>query len=390
MNTAKSLLLCLVAQILVAATALANNITLNYVPPASNVDQQGFIRITNGTSVQASVTILPIDDAGNIKTALNIVLDANETKTFNSSDIESGNPSKGLSVGAGRGVGNWRLAISSVSQISAMGLVRSPSGFLNSIHDIAPSYLSATLHEIGMFNPAKNVNQQSKLRLSDNSGAANTFIITGVDDSGRNAGNLSITVPAFATATLTSSDLEQGNVGLGLVGALGAGTGKWRLVISSTQSSSVLGLMELPGGYISDISSLANLPADSATNSNNGIACADVDGASVFSQQDSPVYLGFMGSSFALNSINNTFGSFGSQFGSSSIRNQFSIYGSQFGQYSATNSFSLSPPVLVKNGKVLAFLSTNASLVGMAVVSLADIDSSCSLSAASPSKPFVP
>jgi len=388
MSATKSLFL--VVQMLVAVAALANNITLNYVPPASNADQQGFIRIANETSTQASVTILPIDDAGNIKAALNIVLSANETRTLNSTDIESGNGSKGVPVGTGQGVGNWRFAISSVSQISAMGLVRSPSGFLNSIHDIAPNYLSATLHEVGMFNPAKNVNQQSKLRLSDNSGAPNTFVITGVDDSGRNAGNLSITVPAFATATLTSVDLEQGNAELGLTGALGAGAGKWRLVISSTQSASVLGLMELPGGYISNISSLANPPAATSSSSNNSVTCTDLDGASVFSQEEIPVYLGFMGSSFASSSINNLFGSFGSQFGSNSIRNQFSTYGSQFGLYSANNSLSTSPPVFVKNGKILAFLSTNTTLASMPVVSLAVIDSKCSFSAASPAKAFTP
>jgi len=373
---------------------LANNITLNYVPAASNVEQQGFIRIVNETSSQAVTTIIPIDDAGNIKSPMSVTLAGYETKTFNSADIENGSPSKGLIGLAGQGIGNWRLAISSTSQISAMGLIRSPSGFLNSMHDVAPAYLSATLHEIGMFNPAKNPNQQSKLRLSNNTDTQNIFAITGIDDTGKTAGSVSIAVSAYATATLTSVDIEQGNTALGLIGSLGAGAGKWKLVITSTQNASVQSLMELPGGYISNMSSLANLPitessSNTSTNSSS-VTCSDLNGASIFSQEDEPVYLGFFGSKFAANSINSQFGNFGSQFGSSSIRNSFSSYGSQFSSYGVNNGFASYPPVIIKNGKSIAYLSKNSFLTGLPSVTLAVIDSSCTFTASSAAKPFSP
>ena len=60
------------------------------------------------------------------------------------------------------------------------------------------------------------------------------------------------------------------------------------------------------------------------------LTCADLEGAYVFSQESTPVYLGFFGSQFASESINNSFGEFGSEFSSLSVRNDFGAYGSEF------------------------------------------------------------
>ena len=372
---------------------MAGNSTLNYIPAASNTEQQGFIRITNIGSAQASVGLLPIDDAGNIKPTVNIVLNGYETKTFSSADLENGNDSKGLPSGIGQGVGNWRMHIISSSAISVMGLVRSPiTGFLNSVHDLTPAYLSRTMHELAMFNPARNPNQRSKVRLSNNTGSPNAFIINAIDDSGKDAGNVSITVPPFATTTLSSTDIEQGNQSLGLNGALGAGSGKWRLVITSTGNASVMGLMELPGGYISNISSLANQPATeepASSTENNNVTCSDLDGASLFSQESKPVYLGFFGSSGASDSINTSFGNYGATYSSTSVRTTSSNYGNSYGTYSAMNTSAFKPPVIVKKGKVIAFLSKNSSLSGLPIFSLVTVDASCSFVSVSPSSPFL-
>ena len=75
--------------------------------------------------------------------------------------------------------------------------------------------------------------------------------------------------------------------------------------------------------------------------------CFDLNGAAVFSQEDEPVYLGFLGNDFAAGSINNEFGSYGSEFSSSSIRNAFSPYGNDFSQSSSNNPLALKPPILL-------------------------------------------
>jgi hypothetical protein len=376
---------------LLPALCCANSVTLNYVPPASNVEQQGVVRVTNANSTATIVSLIPIDDSGNAKSKISFSLNGYETKTFNSSDLEYGNSLKGLSSGFGQGEGNWRIVISTDGLINAMALVRSPSGFLNSVHDISPSYLSATLHEVAIFNPAKNPNQLSKLRLSNNVNESNSFDIVGVDDTGAVVNTVSITVPPLATKTLNSIDLEQGNSSLGLIGSLGSGNGKWRLVITSSKGATVLSMMELPGGYISNLSSTAVMPAvDTTSTSNGNITCADISGASVFSQEDSPVYLGFFGTSFSSDSINNKYDTLGNSMGAYSVRNTYAKYGSSYSSYGANNKYALYPPVIVKKGKSVAFLSINNTLSALPTVSLATIDSVCTFYEAVPANPFVP
>lgn len=112
------------------------------------------------------------------------------------------------------------------------------------------------------------------------------------------------------------------------------------------------------------------------------LTCADLEGAYVYSQEPSPVYLGFFGSDFASESINNTFGSYGSSFSATSVRNTFSSYGSQFGAYSANNSLSSSPPAIYKWGDLIGYLTTNTFIFGG--VSLADVDFSCNFFSSSP------
>lgn len=56
--------------------------------------------------------------------------------------------------------------------------------------------------------------------------------------------------------------------------------------------------------------------------------CSDLDGAYVRAQDSNQTYLGFFGSQFSSESINNNFGSYGSSFSSTSVRNNFSDYGS--------------------------------------------------------------
>jgi len=112
------------------------------------------------------------------------------------------------------------------------------------------------------------------------------------------------------------------------------------------------------------------------------LTCTDLDGAYIYSQEATPVYLGFFGSQFAADSIMNEFGTYGSQFNSLSVRNEFGTYGSSFSTYSANNNLTSTPPRIFKNGALIGYLTTNSLIVGG--VSLADIDSSCTFYSTSP------
>ena len=57
---------------------------------------------------------------------------------FNSSELEDGNPAKGLSGGVGDdGDGDWRLELTSDLDIEALAYIRTDSGFLTTVHDVA-------------------------------------------------------------------------------------------------------------------------------------------------------------------------------------------------------------------------------------------------------------
>jgi|GEM_PF-2971556 hypothetical protein len=86
----------------------------------------------------------------------------------------------------------------------------------------------------------------------------------------------------------------------------------------------------------------------------NSLTCAGLNGAVIYSQESSPVYLGFFGNQFASESINNSFGTYGNQFSALSVRNSFSSYGGQFGIYSVANGFSTTPPKSMPNTNVIA------------------------------------
>lgn len=84
-----------------------------------------------------------MDDANRDYPASTLSLDAEQTKHFNSEDLESGNENKGLSGGTGAGDGDWRLALGSDLDIEALAYVRTEDGFLTAMHDTVPARATA-------------------------------------------------------------------------------------------------------------------------------------------------------------------------------------------------------------------------------------------------------
>ena len=63
---------------------------------------------------------------------------------------------------------------------------------------------------------------------------------------------MTLSIGAFSAQEITAADLENGNVGAGLLGALGDGAGKWRLTISSDEDLAVMSLLDTPGGFLTN------------------------------------------------------------------------------------------------------------------------------------------
>ena len=82
----------------------------------------------------------------------------------------------------------------------------------------------------------------------------------------------------------------------------------------------------------------------------------------IIAQDDENTYLGSLSSEYNSESIFNEFGSYGSKFSSKSIWNEFSTFGNKFNADSPFNNYSLKPPMLIKDGKIVGFLTTNKSI----------------------------
>jgi len=91
------------------------------------------------------------------------------------------------------------------------------------------------------------------------------------------------------------------------------------------------------------------------------LGCDELDGATIFSQEVVPVYLGFFGDPLAPESINNNLGLHGSSISAKSVRNPVGTYGSTSSNFSVNNSAAQSPPEIFKWGELLGHLTNNGS-----------------------------
>ena len=231
------------------ASMAQNTHSLPLVLPASNAAQAGFVRIVNRSFQSGTVRITAIDDAGSRFGPVTLSLDAEETVNFNSHDLERGNASKGLPSGVGDGEGDWRLVLETDLGITPLAYIRTSDGFVTAMHDVAPeTEAGSRRYRVAFFNPGPNRRQVSRLRLINPGAEDAGVIVTAVDDRGAEApgGVVNLVLPAGTSRTLTAQALEAG--GEGFEGSLGAGTGKWRLSVTSSVAIEVMSLLASPNG----------------------------------------------------------------------------------------------------------------------------------------------
>ena len=247
-----------------ASTERTHRIVL--FPAASRWEQggyQGFARVINLSGEAGEVRVDPVDDEGTPHGPVTLRIDAGESVHFNSDDLERGNAAKGLDGATGTGEGDWRLELTSDLDLEVLAYIRTRDGFLTAMHDLVP--VNGDGHRVAIFNPGRNVNQVSRLRLVNPGAETAEVRIEGIDDrSASAAGTVQLNVPPGAARTVSAPELESG--GVGFTGAFGLGKGKWRLVVSSAQALEVMSLLTSPTGHRTNLStSPANAELDGDT-----------------------------------------------------------------------------------------------------------------------------
>ncbi len=90
--------------------------------------------------------------------------------------------------------------------------------------------------------------------------------------------------------------------------------------------------------------------------------CLIVSGAKIIAQDDENTYLGKISNSYDSESIFNEYGTYGSEYSSNSIWNEYSTFGSEYSSYSPFNKYTSTPPMIIKDGKIIGYLSANKSI----------------------------
>ena len=226
---------------------------------AANDARQGFVRVINHSDEVGEVRIEAVDDAGMVAEPVILAIGPAATVHFNADDLEQGDGGKGIENGIGPpSQGNWRLRLSSGLDLEILAYSRTFDGFVTSLHDVVP--VDANVHRVVFFNPGRNSDQISRLRLVNPGGADAVATIAGIDDSGEpSSGNVQIALPAHTSVELTAAELESGT-GSGIEeGALGTGVGKWRLRIAADASIHAMSLLE-SGGRLTNLSTAPRTP----------------------------------------------------------------------------------------------------------------------------------
>ena len=221
-------------------------------PRAAALTTQGFVRIINRSDRSGTVRVAAVDDTGAAHGPLTLRIGARESRHFNSDDLEQGNLAKGLSGSIGAGEGDWRLRLEAGLDLQVLSYIRTDDGFLTAMHDVAQHTDAG--YQVPIFNPASNLNQVSSLRLINPTAESATVAIAGIDDNGASPGDtISLSLGAGVARTISAQEMESGE---GLDQALGDGSGKWRLTVTSDQPIVVASLLESPTGHLTNLSTV--------------------------------------------------------------------------------------------------------------------------------------
>jgi hypothetical protein len=89
--------------------------------------------------------------------------------------------------------------------------------------------------------------------------------------------------------------------------------------------------------------------------------CAQYDGAMIMVDKK---FLGKLANRYDSLSIFNRYGNFGSKYSSESIWNRIGTYGSPDAIFSPFNATTVAPPAIMKNNKIIGFLTINRRVPG--------------------------
>ena len=218
-------------------------------PSASDGEgRRGVVRVVNGSADSAEMSIEAFDATDRAYERLELTLAGEASGQFDSSDLEQGNAAKDLTGSTGPGEGDWWLELTSASDIEVLSYVDTASGPLSALRGTAGVETATGMR----YEAVLLSGEASELRLLNAGGEMVEVRVSGTDDGGAPGGPVEVTLEPWVARTLAWGMLSEGEGGLR--GALGSGTGSWRLSLESDGEIDVLSLVRGAGGMLSDVS----------------------------------------------------------------------------------------------------------------------------------------
>ena len=214
--------------------------------PASSGGQVSRLRLINPGAAAAAVTIEGIDDDGaSPGGAVRLSLPARASRMVTAEELETGD-GEGLSGALGDGAGRWRLVVTADRPIAVMNLlVSSSSGAMSNLSSGPVAAVdggdgAATIHAVGLFPSASSADLEGVLRIVNRTRQSGSVSIEAIDDTGTSYGPVTLRIDTLESLVINSDDLEEGDAGKGLFLGTGAGSGDWRLRLSTSLDIAVL------------------------------------------------------------------------------------------------------------------------------------------------------
>ena len=225
--------------------------------PGSNRVQQSRLRLVNPGDGAAAVVITGRDDAGEPSgDDVRLTLAAGESRSLGAAALEAGGD--GLDGGLGDGSGKWRLTVSADRPLRVMSLLRNPAGNLTNVSGPGPDPEgeppAARTWTLPLVVADADPVRTGLVRVVNRSDRAGAVAIHAIDDAGRRAGPISLSLGANAAVTFNSHDLEEGNASKGLDGGVGSGgAGPWRLELHTALDVEALAYIRTAEGFVTSV-----------------------------------------------------------------------------------------------------------------------------------------
>ena len=230
--------------------------------PGRNHAQRSVLRVWNPGASEEAFPVWGVDDAGAGRLATGHAVPAGGAVEIGAARLEA---TRRSGFGLGLGAGKWRLSVQASWPVAAMSLLESAGSRVSDLSAPASAGVDG-LWRAPLFPAASEDSaREGFARVSNRSSWPGEVLVMAVDDSGRRAGPVALSVGAGRTVHFNARDLRDGAPEKGLAAGVGEpATGDWRLEFASALDLRVSSFARSADGFLTSLVETAPRDAEGA------------------------------------------------------------------------------------------------------------------------------